>query len=59
MPLPQLGREEPAVSMDSSGKIVWARHNEIQTANANVRLGPGTGAALCRLCAYFLPPLTH
>jgi len=28
--------------MDSSGKIVWARHNEIQTANANVRLGPGT-----------------
>lgn len=29
----KLGREEPAVSMDSSGKIVWARHNEIQTVN--------------------------
>jgi hypothetical protein len=37
----QLGREEPAISMDASGKIVWARHNEIQTANANIRSGAG------------------
>jgi len=29
----KLGREEPAVSMDSSGKVIWARHNEIQTVN--------------------------
>ena len=29
----KLGREEPAISMDSSGKIVWARHSEIQQAN--------------------------
>jgi coatomer subunit beta' len=29
----KLGREEPAISMDSSGKIIWARHNEILTAN--------------------------
>ena len=29
----QLGREEPAVSMDSSGKIIWARHSEVQQAN--------------------------
>ncbi|KAF0531175.1 Coatomer, beta subunit [Gigaspora margarita] len=29
----KLGREEPAVSMDNSGKIIWAKHNEIQTAN--------------------------
>ena len=29
----KLGREEPAVSMDSNGKILWARHNEIQQAN--------------------------
>jgi hypothetical protein len=29
----KLGSEEPAVSMDSSGKIIWAKHNEIQTAN--------------------------
>jgi len=29
----KLGREEPAVSMEQSGKIIWARHNEIQTVN--------------------------
>lgn len=28
----QMGREEPAVSMDSSGKIIWAKHNEVQQA---------------------------
>ena len=26
----KLGREEPAMSMDSSGKIVWAKHSELQ-----------------------------
>ncbi|KAJ3194691.1 Coatomer subunit beta' [Irineochytrium annulatum] len=25
--------KEPAVSMDNSGKIIWAKHNEIRTAN--------------------------
>lgn len=29
----KLGREEPAMSMDSSGKIVWAKHCEMQQAN--------------------------
>ncbi|KAM9317649.1 coatomer subunit beta'-like isoform 2-T2 [Pholidichthys leucotaenia] len=29
----KLGREEPAMSMDSSGKIMWARHSEVQQAN--------------------------
>ncbi len=29
----KLGREEPAVSMETSGKIIWAKHNEIQTSN--------------------------
>eukprot|EP00118_Oscarella_pearsei_P021080 m.234363 g.234363 ORF g.234363 m.234363 type:complete len:941 (+) comp40109_c0_seq13:64-2886(+) len=29
----KLGREEPAFSMDSNGKILWAKHNEIQQAN--------------------------
>ncbi|KND01211.1 uncharacterized protein SPPG_04301 [Spizellomyces punctatus DAOM BR117] len=29
----KLGREEPAVSMDNGGKIIWARHSEILTAN--------------------------
>ncbi|KAF3022096.1 hypothetical protein E8E14_013700 [Neopestalotiopsis sp. 37M] len=25
----KLGKEEPSVSMDGSGKIIWARHNEV------------------------------
>ncbi|KAF3921699.1 Xenin [Orbilia brochopaga] len=28
----KMGREEPAVSMDTSGKIVWAKHNEVLSA---------------------------
>ncbi|KAG1678839.1 Coatomer subunit beta' [Nymphon striatum] len=31
--LVKLGREEPAMSMDNSGKIIWAKHSEIQQAN--------------------------
>ncbi|XP_020097543.1 coatomer subunit beta'-1-like isoform X2 [Ananas comosus] len=29
----KIGREEPVASMDNSGKIIWAKHNEIQTVN--------------------------
>eukprot|EP00798_Chlamydomonas_sp_ICE-L_P021129 gene21129-28016_t len=29
----KIGRDEPVASMDASGKIIWARHNEIQTVN--------------------------
>ncbi|ORX80290.1 Coatomer, beta' subunit [Basidiobolus meristosporus CBS 931.73] len=29
----KLGCEEPAISMDNSGKIIWAKHNEILTTN--------------------------
>ncbi|CAH9147057.1 unnamed protein product [Cuscuta epithymum] len=29
----KMGREEPVASMDNSGKIIWAKHNEIQTVN--------------------------
>ncbi|AQK59877.1 Putative coatomer beta subunit family protein [Zea mays] len=29
----KIGREVPVASMDSSGKIIWAKHNEIQTVN--------------------------
>ncbi|XP_075100485.1 coatomer subunit beta'-1 isoform X2 [Nicotiana tabacum] len=29
----KLGREVPVVSMDNSGKVIWAKHNEIQTVN--------------------------
>ncbi|RKO97028.1 Coatomer, beta' subunit, partial [Caulochytrium protostelioides] len=34
----KLGREEPAISMDNSGKIIWAKHNEIQTANVKTAI---------------------
>ena len=33
MLVPQLGREEPAMSMDMNGKVIWAKHAEIQQAN--------------------------
>lgn len=41
----KVGREEPVASMDGSGKIIWARHNEIQTVNvkslgADQEVGP-------------------
>lgn len=29
----KVGREEPTASMDASGKIIWAAHNEVQTVN--------------------------
>ena len=29
----KIGREKPVASMDISGKIIWAKHNEIQTVN--------------------------
>eukprot|EP00009_Paramoeba_aestuarina_P002379 CAMPEP_0201507694 /NCGR_PEP_ID=MMETSP0161_2-20130828/1285_1 /ASSEMBLY_ACC=CAM_ASM_000251 /TAXON_ID=180227 /ORGANISM="Neoparamoeba aestuarina, Strain SoJaBio B1-5/56/2" /LENGTH=988 /DNA_ID=CAMNT_0047902129 /DNA_START=135 /DNA_END=3101 /DNA_ORIENTATION=- len=29
----KLGSEEPPVSMDSSQKVIWAKHNEIKTVN--------------------------
>ncbi|KAG0234987.1 Coatomer subunit beta' [Actinomortierella wolfii] len=35
----KLGREEPTVSMDSGGKIIWAKHNDIQTANVKASMG--------------------
>jgi hypothetical protein len=31
----QLGRDEPSVSMDSAGKIVYAKNTEILTANVS------------------------
>lgn len=30
----KIGREEPAISMDiSGGKIIWAKHSEMQQVN--------------------------
>ena len=28
----KVGREEPVASMDSSGKVIWARHNEVRVS---------------------------
>ncbi|XP_055370119.1 coatomer subunit beta'-like [Betta splendens] len=38
----KLGREEPAMSMDSGGKVTWARHFEVQQANLKVVGGAET-----------------
>jgi coatomer subunit beta' len=37
----KFGCDEPAVSMDSNGKVVWARHNEVLTGS--VKASPGGG----------------
>ena len=29
----KIGRDEPVVSMDGTGKIIWCKHNEVQTTN--------------------------
>ena len=29
----KIGWEEPVASMDNGEKIIWAKHNEIQTVN--------------------------
>lgn len=44
----KLGREEPVASMDNSGKVIWAKHNEIQTVNIR-----SVGADV-EVCAYLL-----
>lgn len=47
----KIGREEPVASMDGSGKIIWARHNEIQTVNIK---SLGADIQEVRLTAYAL-----
>jgi coatomer subunit beta' len=34
-----LGRDEPSISMDSSGKIIWAKQTDIQTTNVKASIG--------------------
>jgi hypothetical protein len=41
----QLGRDEPSVSMDSAGKIVYAKNTEILTANVSNLGADGTPLA--------------
>ena len=31
----KVGREEPVASMDSSGKVIWARHNEVRSRSTS------------------------
>ncbi len=52
----KIGREEPVASMDTSGKIIWARHNEVQTVNVK-SLGADyeVGALLALACTATLP----
>jgi coatomer subunit beta' len=45
----KMGREEPAVSMDGAGKLVWARHNEILSSvirPAEASMKDGTPSSL-------------
>lgn len=63
----KLGREEPAISMDNSGKIIWAKHSEIQTGNiksaAEEELKDGERIALpskdLGSCEIYPQTLTH
>lgn len=45
----QLGKEEPPISMDAAGKVIWARHTEI--LSTNIKATPdaviGNGERLC------------
>ncbi|KAJ2792120.1 Coatomer subunit beta', partial [Coemansia helicoidea] len=36
-----LGRNEPAVSMDTTGRIIWSQHNEIRSANIKTSVDSG------------------
>ncbi|KAJ2102231.1 Coatomer subunit beta' [Coemansia sp. RSA 922] len=38
-----LGRDDPAVSMDASGRIIWSKHNEIRSANVKASMDSGLG----------------
>jgi coatomer subunit beta' len=39
-----MGREEPVASMDAGGKVVWARHHEVQAANLRAAAAGEDGA---------------
>jgi len=40
----ELGSDDPVASMDSTGKVVWATNNEIQTTNIKGVVGTGEDA---------------
>jgi hypothetical protein len=37
-----MGKEQPVASMDARGKIIWARHNEIQMVDVKKATGEYT-----------------
>jgi hypothetical protein len=49
----KIGREVPVASMDSSGKIIWAKHNEIQTVNIKT-IGADNEVIFCSPCYHVL-----
>lgn len=53
----KLGREEPAVSMDNSGKIIWAKHSEIQFAN--IKTGVGESLFDTKACYNYVLPFAN
>jgi len=61
----KLGREEPAVSMDGSGKIIWARHNEILSSTIKGEVNAKDGAPInpttkeLGTCEIYPSTLTH
>ncbi|KAG8531706.1 uncharacterized protein KY384_003338 [Bacidia gigantensis] len=63
----KMGREEPAVSMDSSGKMIWARQNEIVSAiiksESSIGTKDGTPLSLASKelgnCEVYPQTLTH
>ncbi|KAJ1889065.1 Coatomer subunit beta', partial [Kickxella alabastrina] len=36
-----LGRDDPAVSMDTNGRIIWSKHNEIRSTNVKASMDSG------------------
>jgi len=61
-----MGCEEPAISMDNSGKIIWAKHNNIKTANTKVNLDSVKDGEIMQLsvkdlgsCELYPHSLTH
>ncbi|KAI9221346.1 coatomer WD associated region-domain-containing protein [Blastocladiella britannica] len=40
-----LGREDPAVSMDNQGKVVWSKHNTIMSTNLRAFAEPAASTA--------------
>ncbi|KAJ1733772.1 Coatomer subunit beta' [Coemansia sp. Benny D160-2] len=38
-----LGRDDPAVSMDTNGRIIWSKQNEVRSANVKTSMDSGVG----------------